>query len=264
MPRHAIIQARMTSTRLPGKVLADIGGHPMLYHVERQVLASQMIDGVIVATTGEAADDPIADHCSGRGVPCFRGSRDDVLDRYYQCAKKFKCDPVVRITSDCPMVDPGVIDAAISKFDGGTYDYVGNNIEMEGGAWRNSTCNYPQGMTVEVSTFRALEEAWERAKKPSEREHVFPYVQFNPGMFRIGNMTLEKDLSQIRCTVDHPADLEFARAVLARWGRDAAITMPDIVEITSSDPSLVGINGGTDFEEGYKRSLEEDRRAGFK
>ena len=264
MSRHAIIQARMTSTRLPGKVLEDICGHPMLYHVERQVLASEVIDGVIVATTKEAADDPIVEYCRRRGVPCFRGSRDDVLDRYYLCAKEFGCDTVVRVTSDCPMVDPGVIDAAVAKFDGGAYDYVGNNIEMEGDTWRNSTCNYPQGMTVEVSRFRALEVAWERAEKPSEREHVFPYVQFNPDVFRIGNMVLGRDLSHIRCTVDHPADLEFVRAVLARWDGGKAITMRDIEKITSGDPSLVGINGGTDFEEGYKRSLEKDRRAGFR
>ena len=182
---YAIIQARMSSSRLPGKVLKKIKQKPMLHYVIKQVKASKMVDEIIIVTTTEKEDKPIVDFCLKNKIKCFRGSKLDLLDRYYNCAKKYNCDPIVRVTSDCPIVDPEVIDLTISEFLKKKYDYISNNLEKIKGKWENSMCNYPQGMTVEVSSFNALKKAWNEAKKPSEREHVFPYIQFNPKKFNV-------------------------------------------------------------------------------
>ena len=213
----AIIQARMSSTRLPGKVLRKIGNEPMLYHVINQVRGSKLIKDIIIVTTIMPQDDVIVKYCKKNNIKCFRGSSTDLLDRYYKCAKKFGIDPIVRITSDCPLIDPKVVDKAITKFLKGLFDYVANNLEKQKGNWDNSTCNFPQGMTVEVSSFKALEQAWKDARKPSEREHVFPYVQFNPKLFRVSNFKYPRDLSFIRCTVDRLRDLQFVTELFNRF-----------------------------------------------
>jgi len=257
---YAIIQARMSSSRLPKKVLKKIKKKPMLYYVIKQVLASSTIDEVIIATTKEKIDDVIADYCKQNKIKVFRGSKLDLLDRYYKCAKKYHCDPIIRITSDCPLIDPKVIDKVCKKFGKNLFDYVANNFEKIHNKWSNSTCNYPQGMTVEISSFKALEKAWYEAKKPSEREHVFPYIQFNPKLFSVSNIKMRKDLSYIRCTVDKLNDLKFVKIIYEKSRNVKIITIKDILKIIEKEPKLVLINNNIPFDEGYKKSLLIDKK----
>jgi spore coat polysaccharide biosynthesis protein SpsF len=257
---YAIIQARMSSSRLPKKVLKKIKKKPMLYYVIKQVLASSTIDEVIIATTKEKIDDVIEDYCKQNKIKVFRGSKLDLLDRYYKCAKKYHCDPIIRITSDCPLIDPKVIDKVCKKFGKNLFDYVANNFEKIHNEWNNSTCNYPQGMTVEISSFKALEKAWYEAKKPSEREHVFPYIQFNPKLFSVSNIKMRKDLSYIRCTVDKLNDLKFVKIIYEKSMNVKIITIKDILNIIEKEPKLVLINNNIPFDEGYKKSLLIDKK----
>ncbi len=261
---NVIIQARISSLRLPGKVLKKIQGKPMLYYVINQVKHAKYTDKIIIATTTKKEDEKIVDYCKNSKINFFRGSKLDLLDRYYQCAKKFGCDPVVRITSDCPLIDPNVIDQVIEKFIQNSFDYVSNNIEKIGLKWNNHTCNFPPGMTVEVSSFKALEKAWKKAKKPSEREHVYPYIQFNPKIFKISNVKHNTDLSHIRCTVDRIEDLKFVRTIINKIpAKKKFVTISDILKIVALEPKLIEINNKTSFDEGWQISVLKDKELGF-
>ena len=256
----AIIQARMSSTRLPNKALLNIGDKPMLLHVVNQTMSSKFIDDVIIVTTTLQQDKKIEKFCEKNNLKCFRGSNNDLLDRYYKCAKKFSCNPIIRISSDCPFIDPRVIDQVISKFLKNSFDYVANNLEKSKNNWKNSICNFPQGMVIEISTFDALEKAWLKAKKPSEREHVFPYIQFHPKLFKVSNVIHKKDLSFIRCTVDRKEDLKFVREIWKRKPKTKKILdIDDIHKIIQKEPLLVEINNKIEFDEGYKKSLKRDK-----
>ena len=223
--------------------MLQIEKKPMLYHVIKQVKVSKFIDDVIVATTTSSADKRIVKFCVDNDIRYFRGSEKDVLDRYYKCAKKFQCDPVVRISSDCPMIDPRVITEVINKFLKNSYDYVCNNFEWKNGKWVDSLCNFPDGMVIEISSFKTLEKAWKNAKKQSEREHVFPYVVSNPQIFKISNVKHRTNLSYIRCTVDKKADLKFVREIYKRISkRKKVIHIKDILKIVNDEPSLLDIN----------------------
>ena len=248
----------MGSSRLPNKVLKKIGKYPMLYYVIKQTLAAKSVDEVIIVTTKEKNDDKIIEYCKKNKIKTYRGSKNDLLDRYYQCAKKFECDPIIRITSDCPLIDPIVIDKIVKKFEKNTYDYVGNNLEKINGKWNNSMCNFPQGMTVEVSSFKVLKIAWKRAKKHSEREHVFPYIQFNPKIFKISKFKMKKNLSHIRCTVDRSNDLKFVKLLYEKIGYEKIISIKDIENVVNKEPKLVQINNEIQFDEGYKKSILMD------
>ena len=255
----AIIQARMESTRLPNKALLNIGDKPMLLHVVEQTLSSKFIKDVIIATTTSEKDKKIENFCQKHNLKYFRGSSNDLLDRYYKCAKKFSCNPIIRISSDCPFLDPIIIDKVITKFLKNSFDYVANNLEKRNKTWVNSTCNFPQGMVVEISNFDVLEKSWINAKKPSEREHVFPYVQFHPDFFQVSNIKYKKDLSFIRCTVDRKEDLQFVREIWKRKPKTKKILhIDDINKIVEKELELVKINNHIEFDEGYKKSLKHD------
>lgn len=254
-----IIQARLGSSRLPKKIFKKIGQKTMLEHVMNQTKHSKFIDEIIIATTTSVDDDQIVKFCKLHRQKLFRGSENDVLDRYYQCAKKYNAGIIVRITSDCPLIDPDIIDLAIKKFLDHNVDYIGNNIEKKNGKWENDTCGYPQGNTVEVCSFSALEKAWTKAKKPSEREHVFPFIQFNPQIFKITNFRNTDDLSYIRCTVDRTNDLVFVRNIYQKISRKKhVIKTADIVDIIKKNPHLLTLNNRIPFDEGYKISLKND------
>jgi len=249
----------MSSTRLPKKVLLPINKRPMLEHVINQTKHSKFIDEIVVATTTCNDDRNIVSFCKNNNINCFRGSKNDVLDRYYKCAEKFNCDVIVRITSDCPLIDPDIIDKGIEKFLKKSLDYIGNNIEFKDKKWQNATCNFPQGMTVEVCTFDTLRKAWAEAEKPSEREHVFPYVQFNPKIFRVGNFKENINLSFIRCTVDRKEDLKFVREIYKLLGKTKkAIRTKDITKTVKKHKKLLDINTKIPFDEGYRISLQRD------
>lgn len=244
----ATIQARMGSTRLPGKVLADIGGRPMLDRVIVRARRARLIDRVAVATSDAVGDDPIAAFCAAAAVDCVRGSAEDVLDRYHAAARQFDADIVVRVTADCPLLDPAVVDTVIERFLGGDYDYVSNAIEP----------TYPDGLDTEVFRRSALDRAWREAQLPSEREHVTPYLWKHPDRFRLGSVTHDPDLSGLRWTVDQPEDLEFVRRIYAHLGADPCFGMDAVLELLRRHPELSGTTAREARNEGYARSLRDD------
>lgn len=252
----AIIQARMGSNRLPGKVMKDIEGKPLLFHVIKQTLSSKLIDNVVVATSISSNDNTIVKYCKDNKINYYRGSVDDVLDRFYKCAKKFRCRPVIRISADSPLIDPNVIDLVLNKFLNNSFDYLSNNIEKTKHGWKDSTCNFPVGTVIEVATFKALELAWKKAKHPSEREHVFPYVQSHSEIFNISNVKSRKNLSNIRITVDEKNDLKFVKEIYKRISKKKKfVTIKDIEKILSNEPVLLKINDNIEFDGSYKKSL---------
>lgn len=246
----AIVQARMGSTRFPGKVLEEIAGHPMIWQVVNRVRMARTVDNVTVATSTESSDRAVADFCAKEGIPCFRGSETDVLDRFYQAAKVFKADAIVRITADCPLVDPQVVDKVVSTYLQDGYDYVTNTMRY----------TYPDGLDVEVFSFSALEIAWHEARFPAERQHVTPYIR-RSGRFRLHNVESEVDLSSrnLRWTVDETADLEFVRAIYAQFGNgQTPFGLADVLQLLEEEPHLVEINAGKIRNEGYYKSLVEE------
>ena len=244
----AIIQARMSSKRLPGKVMAEINGKPMLYHVLKRAEMTEMINMVVVATSDHCDDDTIEAFCNDTAVGCFRGSLDDVLDRYYHAARHFDAQVIIRLTADCPLLDPGIIDSVIKTFFRGDYDYASNTL----------VCTYPDGLDTEVFSFGALGRAWREAGLKSEREHVTPYIRNHPELFRLGNMSNTENISHIRWTVDEPQDLDFVRSVFEKlenpfWG------MQEILNLLKENPELSSKNAGFIRNEGYLKSLSDDR-----
>jgi len=230
----AIIQARMSSTRLPGKVLMDIAGMPMLARSVRRLSRAKSLSEVVVATTIEKSDDPIVEQCEINGWKYFRGSQEDVLDRYHSAAALFKADSVVRITSDCPLIDPGVVDAVLDEYFKweGDVDYLSNMIPRR---------TYPRGLDTEVFTFDALDLAWKQDTDPSLREHVTQYILRHPEIFRIRGIMNDIDYSSMRWTVDTPEDLRFVRTVLENFQNDQ-FTWKEIVEFLQARPELLEIN----------------------
>lgn len=247
MKTVAIIQARMSSSRLPGKVLADIAGRPMLTHVVRRAQRAKKINLVTVATSYDQSDDVLAELCTKEGIPCFRGNLDDVLDRYYQAARFFDADVVVRLTADCPLLDPAVIDKVVTTFFNGNFDFVSNARE----------CTYPDGLDTSVFRRTVLEQAWKEAKLKSEREHVTAYIIKNPQIFRLGSVCHTEDLSSMRWTVDEKNDLEFVRAVFRSIGK-LDFGLSDVLHVLKKQPEMQTINTGIIRNEGYIKSLKKD------
>jgi glutamate-1-semialdehyde aminotransferase/spore coat polysaccharide biosynthesis protein SpsF (cytidylyltransferase family) len=248
----AVIQARMGSTRLPGKSLADLCGQPMLWHVVRRTQAAKLLQKVVVATSGQPSDDQIAAFCEHAGIPCFRGSEDDVLDRFYRAAQAHSADTVVRVTADCPLIDPAVIDRVVARFQHGDCDYVSNTLRY----------TYPDGLDTEVFSFSALERAWREARKPAEREHVTPYLR--SGKFRSANVESDAPVApaQHRWAVDHPSDLDFVRKIYRAFSRNGHFGLREVLKLLAERPDLAAIQAETISNEGYYRSLYQQAVAG--
>jgi glutamate-1-semialdehyde aminotransferase/spore coat polysaccharide biosynthesis protein SpsF (cytidylyltransferase family) len=248
----ALIQARIGSSRFPGKVLADLCGRPMLWRVVNRVRKAKLVHKTVVATTTAAGDDPIAQYCEREGFDYFRGSEPDVLDRFYQAAKANSADVVVRITADCPLIDSAVIDKVLARFERGDCDYVSNVFRY----------TYPDGLDTEVFSFAALERAWREAAKPSEREHVTPY--FRAENFRTANVESETPVSpaDYRWTVDNPADLEFVRKVYEAVGAERDFGFQEVFDLLKERPDLATIQVETITNEGYYKSLYQQAKAG--
>lgn len=228
----AIIQARVGSTRLPGKVLKDLAGETMLAQVVNRLRRSRLIDELLIATTDRAADDAIVAECTKCAVPVSRGDQDDVLDRYFRAAQLTKAEVVVRITSDCPLIDPEITDKTIAAFLGESPDYASNVLRR----------TYPRGLDTEVMSFAALARAWQAARKPYEREHVTPFIFEHPADFRLVSVTGEADYSAYRWTVDTPEDLEFIRAVYARFRDKPEFSRRDVLDLVDREPELAELN----------------------
>jgi spore coat polysaccharide biosynthesis protein SpsF len=246
-----IIQARTGSSRLPGKVMSLISGKPMLWHVIDRAKRCIEVDSVVVATTAKEEDGVVKDLAEECGVGTFRGSENDVLDRYFEAAKANDADVVVRITADCPLIDPHIIDNVVRHYidNNDKYDYVG----------MGKPSRYPNGLDTEVFSFAALEKAWKEATLKSEREHVTPYIWKNGQIFRIGKVDLDRDLSSHRWSVDEERDLKLVREIHRHlYTEGQAFTMQDILELLSRMPELAKINEGIPSDAGYKKSLRED------
>ena len=231
----AIIQARMGSTRLPGKVMKEILGKPVILWDMDRVSYSKLIDEIVVAIPYRKENDVIVDTIKEYNdkIIITRGSEDDVLDRYYQAAVKTNADVVVRVTSDCPLIDPIVIDNVIEHFLDNNCDYCSNSL----------TRTYPRGLDTEVFSFKALEKAWNKAKKDYEREHVTPYIIENPDKFKLFNVANDIDLSHLRWTLDTKEDIEFINAVYKRiYPKKQLFLMDDVLELMDKEPELIDIN----------------------
>lgn len=244
-----ILQARVSSSRLPGKVLKPILGVPMLRHQLDRVRRARSMDAFIVATSTDASDDAIEALCAAAGVGCFRGSLDDVLDRFYQAALAYNPQHVVRLTGDCPLIDPDLIDRVVEFYLAGNFDHAGNAVEPM----------FPDGLDVEVLRFQVLEYAWRHASLPSHREHVTLFVHRSPDRFRVGSYRNVTDLSHLRWTVDEPEDFELIRRIYeALYPKNPAFTTEDILAFLSSQPDLLDLNRGIRRNEGLERSLARE------
>lgn len=232
----AIIQARMASTRLPGKVLLDLAGRPMLAWVVERARQAQTIDEVVVATSNNPEDQAIIDLCEEYGFSSFRGQLNDVLDRYYQCAREFNTDLIVRLTADCPFIDPGLIDITVRAFIEADPPviFAANRLPM------NRT--YPIGLDVEVCSMEALEIAWREAKETHHREHVMPYFYEVVGRFPILHLQADEDHGQMRWAVDTIEDLEFVRAVVSRFEGREDFDWREVLALLIREPALQQIN----------------------
>ncbi len=243
-----IIQARIGSERLPRKILKKIDNkNTILDYVVNQTSNSEKIEKIVIATTDLKEDDVIEKFCNDRKIDCFRGSVEDVLDRHYQCAKKYSFDTIVRVTSDNPIVDPEIIDLCIRTYEKGQFDMV-------------TTCNkrsYPYGISVEVFSFEALEKSWNESKLLSEREHVVLYIQNKKNNFKIYNLINSEDLTYINCTVDNDEDYQLIQKVVSEI-KERPILMKHIVKLFKMKPEFLNINKNSDPYEGHKESFKKD------
>ncbi|MBI5344899.1 MAG: glycosyltransferase family protein [Deltaproteobacteria bacterium] len=241
----------MMSMRLPSKVMMEVCGRPMLYHVVKRLGASRLMDNIVVATSTDSSDDVIERWCKDASVACSRGSLDDVLDRLYSAAKTSGAKTVVRITADCPLIDPAVVDSVIEAFCRGGFDYV------------KTGASFPDGLDTEVMSFLSLETAFKEASLASEREHVTPYIWKRPDRFNVSTVERKTDLSHMRWTVDDARDLGFVRAVYEGFRCPERVFLTEeILGLLDKKPEIIAINSGTMRNEGYAKSLREDAKAG--
>jgi spore coat polysaccharide biosynthesis protein SpsF (cytidylyltransferase family) len=237
----AILQARMSSSRLPGKVLAPILGRPMLGMQIERLRRSRAIGRLVVATSERPEDEPVATLCTSEGVDCFRGSLEDVLDRFYQCARQFEATHVLRLTGDCPLADPELTDALAHMYLERDVDYASNCRPP----------SLPDGLDAEIFSMQALAQAWCEATDPFEREHVVPFIVRRPERFRTANWSWTEDLSSMRWTVDRPTDLEFVRRVYeSLYPTSPAFGFREVLALVRERPELALINQGIQRNEG--------------
>ncbi len=262
----AIIQGRMSSSRLPGKILADVGGQPMLSRVYVRAARAKTLDEVVFATTADPSDDPAAEYCDFAGIPFTRGSLYDVLDRYYQTAKSARANIVVRVTADCPAIDPDLIDDVVNALVEGEFDFAANRLPPPMGR------TYPIGLDVEACTFAALKQAWKEAKEPHHREHVMPYFYegatlasqsrtlqtgVSPRGYKVALLHHTTDFGDYRWTVDTPEDLQFIREVFAHFGGRDDFSWKEVLDLVHSRPELMKINASVK----HKTLKDVDERA---
>lgn len=259
----------MSSSRLPGKILADIAGQPMLQRVFTRTSRSATVNETVFATTTDPSDDPVAEYCDFSGIPFMRGSLYDVLDRYYQAAKQAKADMVVRITADCPVIDPELIDNVVKTLLTDEYDFVCNRLPPP---WHRT---YPIGLDVEACEFKILAKVWKEAGEPQHREHAMPYLYegvelttvnrqlqtgVSPRGFRIALLNHTTDFGDYRWTVDTPEDLEFMRQVYAHFNGRDDFSWKDVLNLVHDKPELMKINAGVQ----HKTLKDIDERAAKK
>ena len=239
----------MSSIRLPGKVLMKLDKkHTVLDYLINQLKHSKLLGKIIIATTNLEEDNAIVNFAKKNEIEYFRGESDDVLDRYYQCAKNFSSDNILRITADNPLVDPTVIDDLIINYQKSSCDYASTNLAR----------TYPFGIDAEIFSFNTLEKTWKNAILPSEREHVSPYMKKNSKIFKQFNLRNKIKVPLVRLTIDREVDLELFRIVISKI-TDRPILMNNILELYNNEPKLFEINSRMDPLEGYNKSLKYDK-----
>ena len=246
----AIPQARTGSSRLPNKVLRKIKGKTLLELYINRVKQCQLVDKIVIATTTKSEDEEIEKISHTHGIECFRGSESDLLDRYYQCAKKYDADVVVRLGSDNPFVDFRVIDRAVQIFKDNEVDFVTNHFEP----------TYPEGLDVEVYSIHALEKSWNEATLLSEREHVFPYIQNHQDQFKIINFKQDKDCSHLRWSIDYECDYKMTKVIYDYlYEKNQVFPQEDILQLLEKHPEIAEMNSHICRREGVNRTKANDR-----
>ncbi len=240
----AIIQARLGSTRLPRKVLKDLNGKPLIFHVINRLKFCKQIDSIVLATTTNPIDDKLVEWCKDNDIPCFRGDESNVLKRYYDAATKFKADIIVRVTADDPFKDPKVIDSVINMLKNESLDFAFNNCPP----------SFPEGLDTEVFTYDAIKKAFEAKTTDFEKEHVTQYFYHNPEKFNLKNFSYKEDISNIRLTVDTDQDFELAEKIYERLTpKEQMFYLDDIISLFNREPALLNINKGVKRSAMYEK-----------
>ena len=249
-----VIQARMGSSRLPGKVLREVCGRPLLALQVERMRRSRRADRILVATPDTPADQPLAALSRDLGLACFQGSENDVLDRFYQACRSVglsDADAVVRVTADCPLLDPDLMDEIIGIHLAGEYDYVTNTLPP----------SYPDGLDVEVLGFAALVRAWREAELPSDREHLTRFIRRRPESFRHRNLPHDPDLSALRWTVDQEEDLRFVTQVFEHFREvGTAFSWQEVLAFVERHPDIAGLNRDIVRNAGVQSALVRDQQ----
>ncbi len=251
----AIIQARMGSTRLPGKVLLPLAGKPMLWHVVERARAVTQVDEVVVATTVDSTDDAIRDYCSTSGIQVMSGSEMDVVDRFLIAARDYDADPVVRVTADCPLMDVRVVERVIETFHATGADHVGAVSGSGARAW--GLAGFPEGIGATCVSRQALEQVWLDADNTEDREHVTTYIIRHPELFQSHYIVPDVDLSELRLTVDEPEDLKLMDAILSGMGCDPRTNLASVVGFLDANPEIAQGNREFVGRERYRHIWEE-------
>jgi spore coat polysaccharide biosynthesis protein SpsF len=255
MKTVAIIQARMGSNRLPGKVLKSILGRPMLWHIVQRVRAVPSIAEVVVAVPDNPANEVLRLFCADNQIALFAGSETDVLDRYYRAAQQFKADPILRITADCPMADPQLIEQLIQRYESGGYDHIG--VASGAGAQLINKGRFPHGLDAECFGFSALDRAWHEATDPRDREHVTRYIWNNKEIFHCSVLTADVVYPKLRLTVDHPEDFELVTKIYeSLYNEGRPFELSDVMKFLEKNPGLVDLNRKWTEAENYSAVLE--------
>ncbi len=245
-----IIQARTNSTRLPNKTILKILNSPVIIHVIDRIKKSNLIEQIVLATSTTTNDQILSDIANDNQILSFKGNESDVLDRFYNVAKEYDADPIIRITADCPLIDPLLIDKMIKFFLENNFDYVSNIIER----------TFPDGLDVEIFSFATLKKAFSEATWLSEREHVTPYIIKNPHLFKLFNYTNDEDLSHFRWCLDEAADYQMIQKIFQEFKPQKFFSTHDILKLLKEKPEISKINSGIFTNEGYDDSVKNDKK----
>lgn len=255
MKTVAIIQARLGSSRFPGKVLQPILRKPMLWHIVDRLRHVPSLDRIVVAVPSGPKDEPLQQFCRENGIACFAGSELDVLDRFYRAAQQFSGDPVLRVTADCPLVDPALIQELIDLYQGGKYDHVG--VATGAGADHLQEGRFPDGLDCECFSFAALERSWREATDIRDREHVTRYMWHNHHLFRCNSLMAKRPYPKFRLTVDHLDDFLLVTKIYdSLYSPDRPFLLDEVMDFLNKNPELLEINRRVAEMSNYRAVLE--------
>jgi len=237
-----IIQARMDSLRLPGKIMKEINGKPLLFYVINQLKNCLESSKIVIATSNTSKDKIVSTYVENLGILSFRGNENDVLDRYYRCAKNFSATEIIRISADSPLIDCNIIQKCKDEFYKKNADYVSNTISIQHNKVYRNFNGYPQGQAVEIFSFNVLKKAWKESKNEFEREHVTPYIWNNPSIFKLSNIKNDTDMSKARLVVDYKEDFELVKKIIEEFPKDHIFSLEEIIDFLNKHPNLYEIN----------------------